>query len=132
MNVQPSILSFVFFDGELSPYPPVLEGKLITVLHAPEPSSGFLLHPWILFGIGVHLDVDFEEVLDGVLFESFVIAVFLKTGSDETKLEWSVRPVSIRFSGANYLSTPVPKVVHRNNIPPVGLVEVCEVGPDNG
>jgi len=78
------------------------------------------------------LDVDFEEVLDGVLSESFIIAVFLKTGSDETKLEWSVRPGSIRFNGANYLSTPVPKVVHRNDIPSVGLVEVCEVGPDNG
>ena len=132
MNVQPRILSFVLFDGEFSPCPPVLECRLITALHTLKPSSGFLLYFGILFGVGVHLDVDLEEVFDGVLSESFLVAVFLKTGSDETELEWSVRPGPIRFNWANYLSTPVPKIVHRNDIPSVGLVEVREVGPDDG
>ena len=132
MNVQPRILPLVLFDGKLPPYPPVLEGGLITVLHTLEPSSSFLLYFWILFGVGVHFDVDLEEMLDGVLSEFFLVAIFLKTTSDKTKLERGVRARPKQFNGANYLGTPISKVVHRNDIPSVGLVEVCEVGPDDG
>lgn len=112
MNVQPCVLSLVLFDGEFSPQPPVLEGGLITILHTLEPSRGGLLDFWILVSVGVHLDIDLEEVLDGVLPEFLLIAVFLKPGSDKTKLEWSVRPRLIQLDGANHLCTPVPKIVH--------------------
>lgn len=71
-------------------------------------------------------------MLDGVLPELFLVAVFLKTGSDKTKLERNVRSRPTRLHVENHLSTPVPKVVHRGDIPSVGLVEVCEVGSDDG
>ena len=131
MNVQPRILSLVLFDGEFSPYPPVCEGGFVTIFHALEPSSGLLLYFWVSFRVSVDLDVDLEEVLDGVLSQSFLVAVFLKTGSDETELERSIRPRPADFKGANHLSTPIPKIVHRSNIPSVGLVEVCEVCADD-
>ena len=78
------------------------------------------------------MDVDLKEVLDGVLPESFLVTVFLETGSDETKLGWSVRSRSAQFIDVNHLGTPIPKVVHRSDVPSVSLVEVREVGPDNG
>jgi hypothetical protein len=131
MNVQPRILSLVLFDGEFSPYPPICEGGFITVFHAFEPGSGLLLYFRVRFCVSVDLDVDLEEVLDGVLPQSFLVAVFLKTGSDKTELERRVRSRPVRFSGANHLSTPIPKIVHRSNVPSVGLVEVCEVCADD-
>ena len=36
------------------------------------------------------------------------------------------------LNGANYLSTPIPEVIDRSDLPPVGFVEVCEVGPNDG
>jgi hypothetical protein len=71
-------------------------------------------------------------MLDGIRPESFLVAVFLETGSDKTKLGWMVRPRLTRVNDVGHLSTPIPKVVDRGDVPPVGLVEVCEVGTDDG
>lgn len=92
MNVQPGILFLVFLDRKFSPYPPVLEGGLVTVLHTLKPTSSFLLHFRIIFGVGVNLNIDFKEVFDGVLSERFLVSVFLKTSGNEAKLGWSIRP----------------------------------------
>ena len=131
MNAQPGVLFLVLLDGEFSPYPPVFEGGLIAVLHALEPSSSFLLYFRVLVSVGVDLDVDLKEVPDSVLSEFFLIAVFLETGSDKTELGQGVRPRPYSSKDTDHLSAPIPKVVDRSDVPPVGLVEVCEVGPND-
>jgi len=88
MDIQPGILSLVLLDREFSPHPPVLESGLVPIFHALEPSGSFFLHFWVAFCVGVNFNIDLEEVLDGILPQSFLVAVFLETGSDQTKLGW--------------------------------------------
>jgi hypothetical protein len=92
MNVQPGIFFLVLLDREFSPYPPVLEGGLIPVLHTLEPSCSHLLYFGVVFSVPVDFDIDLEEMLDGVLSKLFVVTVFFETTGDEAKLGLRVRP----------------------------------------
>ena len=100
VHVQPRVLLLVLFDRQLPPHAPVLERLLVAVLHALEERARGVVNRRISVGVLINLDVDIEQVLNGVFLESLLVAVLLEADGDETEL-----------------LSPITKVVERDDLP---------------
>ena len=85
-DVETFVFLLVLLDRQLPPHAPVLQCRLIAILHALEELGSLHLGIGILLGVSVHLDVDREQVLDRILLKFFLVPVLLISDGNETEL----------------------------------------------